>query len=239
MDNLTAPAVLYVDDDLLVIDKPAGMVSTRGGYSTGSTSVQSALESKYGRLWLVHRLDKETSGVMILARNAPAHRNLNLAFDRREPRKQYLGLILDVPSWREFHADQPLKVDADRAHRTRTSSVGKPALTDFRVIDSNKDISLIEAILHTGLTHQIRAHLAGMGYPILMDTLYANREQLARMTDFLTDISAISILHRCALHAFEVRFAHPHNGKEMILRAPIPTDILEVIKAGNLNYPNG
>jgi len=239
MDNLMVPAVLYLDDGLLVIDKPAGMVSTRGGYSPGITSVQSVLEPEYGRLWLVHRLDKETSGVMILARNALAHRTLNLAFDRREPRKQYLGLILGVPPWRELHADQPLKVDADRAHRTRISSEGKSALTDFHVIDSNQEICLIGATLHTGLTHQIRAHLAGMGYPILMDSLYATREQSARMTDFLKGISVVNILHRCALHAFEINFSHPLNGKEMSIKAPIPMDIMGVIKAGNLKYPNG
>lgn len=234
MDKLTIPTVLYLDDELLVINKPAGLVSTRGGYSAGSPSVQSTLEPEFGRLWLVHRLDKETSGVMILARNTQAHRILNLAFDHREPHKQYLGLMLGVPSWRELHADQPLKVDADRSHRTRISPAGKPASTDFQVIDSAQEMTLFKATLHTGITHQIRAHLAGLGFPILMDNLYATREQSARMIEILSHLGIKDPLIRNALHAFDVSFSHPITGKEMAIRAPIPTDILEVIQAAKL-----
>jgi RluA family pseudouridine synthase len=222
--------VLYLDDDILVVNKPAGLVSNPGGFGRNETTVQSVLEPKYGRLWLVHRLDRDTTGTMVLARNESAHRQLNMAFDRRDPRKIYLALVLGRPGWTEFHCDQPLEVNADRAHRTRFSSNGKPSSTDFRLLGSNDSISLVEASPHTGLTHQIRSHLAGLGHPILMDTLYSTKVQISEVEELLMQIHANYPLRRSALHARVLQLDHPRTGESLRFDAPIPLDMQEIIQ---------
>ncbi len=223
--------ILFIDDDLLVIDKPSGVSSTRGGYNQGIPSLQGELEPMYGRLWLVHRLDRDTSGVMLLARNAKSHRTLNLEFDHKEIKKTYLALILGIPEWNEYTCDLPLRVNADRAHRTRIDDAGKTAETFFEVIQPFNDACLIQAKPRTGLTHQIRAHLSGLGYPILMDDLYmpTNKSMLSQSLTQRTRID--TLLSRTALHASQLEFTHPSIKKPILLQAPLPMDMTQTIDA--------
>ncbi len=222
--------ILFQDDHILVVDKPAGLLSTGGGYTEGLPYLQELLEPIFGRLWLVHRLDRDTSGVMILARTAEAHRMLNIAFDHREIQKTYLAIGLGIPDWTTYDCDLPLKVDGDRAHRTRIAESGKPAMTSFQVLQSFFNTSLIQARPHTGLTHQIRAHLSGLNHPILMDDLYTNSEMRSRYQAVLADPSINASISRIALHALHVEFNHPISQTPISVQAPLPTDMSETIK---------
>lgn len=196
--------VLFVDESLVVVNKPAGLLSVPDGYDPTLPHLRSVLEPTFGRLWMVHRLDKETSGLMVLARNADAHRELNRQFREHEPVKHYLAQVAPQPSWNEINVEIPLRVNADRAHRTRVDiEKGKPARTDFLVLRREETWAEIDCILHTGVTHQIRAHLYHLGLGILGDPLYQPPQFKA---------AAKPEVDRMMLHACQLSVKHPKTG---------------------------
>lgn len=192
--------ILYSDEAVLVIDKPAGLHTLPDGYDPALPHVRSLLEPEYGRLWIVHRLDRETSGVLVLARTAEAHRSLNTQFEQHQVRKVYHALVEGCPAWQETTANLPLRVNVGHRHRTAVDPRrGKPAVTHLRVIENFADTTLVEALPKTGRTHQIRAHLSALGHPIVGDELYGAR-------------SSPSGLH---LHALSLEFTHPITGERL------------------------
>ena len=215
--------IIFEDEFLLVINKPAGLRSIEDGYDPSIPHIRSLLEPNFGKLWMVHRLDKETSGVMLIARSASAHKILNDQFSHREIQKQYLALIYGVfPE--TLSISYPLKVNGDRHHRTVVDAVvGKLASTDFARFEiTSTQISTITAMPHSGYTHQIRAHLLAAGYPILCDPLYYSLES--------RKYSLTLPLKRTALHASQLIFQHPNSGEILTFTAEISEDLLETIK---------
>ncbi|HEY3288620.1 MAG TPA: RluA family pseudouridine synthase, partial [Anaerolineae bacterium] len=163
--------VLYEDDDILVVSKPAGLVSVPDGYDTESEHLGMVLEPIYGKLWMVHRLDKDTSGVIVLARTEQAHRALSGQFEERDVAKVYHAIVNGNPVWTERTISAPLRPDADRFHRTVIDiNDGKPATTAFKVLErfgsGSFRYALIEAKPESGRTHQIRVHLMALGSPV-------------------------------------------------------------------------
>ncbi len=205
--------VLFADDDLIIINKPAGLPTLPDGYKKDAPYVGSLLKPVYGRIYFVHRLDKETSGALALARNPETHRALNTQFEQRQTNKVYHALVLGSPEWDEKRIDVPLLPDADRRHRTWLSDLGKPAVTNAKVLERYQGYCLVEAQPETGRTHQIRVHLAYWGLPILGDELYGDEEAVRP-----------EIIERIALHAFELKLEHPRTGEEMTFQAPYPED---------------
>ncbi len=215
--NTLYPAILWEDADIVVIDKPAGLLSLADGYDRQAPHLTSLLAPTYGRLWIVHRLDRETSGVMILARSAEAHHRLNDQFAGRQVRKQYHALVSGRPEWAETEITLPLRKNGDRKHRTVIDPrYGKPASTSCKVIETYGDACLVEAQPHTGYTHQIRAHLTALHLPLLGDTLYGG--------------PLTPLIGRVALHACQIEFAHPTTGEVMHFSAPYPPDFLSAVR---------
>lgn len=212
--------ILYADADLLVVNKPAGLLSIPDGYQPELPHLAQALAPIMGKLWIVHRLDRETSGVMLLARSAHAHRVLNQSFRERSLRKLYHCLAAPSPEWQTNDLDLPLRVNADRAHRTRVDlERGKPARTRVKVSQRGESFSLLECELFSGYTHQIRAHLYYAGLGILGDALYCPKG---------LDTADVRLqAPRLMLHAYEIGFAHPITGNELIFQAPYPLDFKE------------
>jgi 23S rRNA-/tRNA-specific pseudouridylate synthase len=165
-------------------------------------------------MWIVHRLDKESSGVMVLARNEEAHRFLNESFRKRRIKKKYHGLVAPVPDWREKSLTHPLQIDADRQHRTRADrKSGKGAHSEFKVLKIFPFGVLMEIEIHTGITHQIRAHLRSEDLILIGETLYnAGLPPLALTAP------------RMMLHARTLAFTHPVTGKWQRFSAPYPED---------------
>lgn len=223
-DFKSSEMVLYIDEDLLIINKPSGLLSIQDGYDRNLPHLLTILEPEFGKLWVIHRLDKETSGVVILGRNAETHRYFNQLFQSREIIKIYHCLIIGSPSWNNYQANYPLLVNADRLHRTLVNPLkGKPALTSLSVLERLDELTLLECQLFTGYTHQIRAHLFYLGYPILGDSLYCpSKDRKKASTNYG--------LNRIALHAFLISFAHPTMNKELTVTAPYPTDLDLLIK---------
>jgi RluA family pseudouridine synthase len=166
---------------------------------------------------MVHRLDKETSGVMVLARNPDAHRDLNQAFRDRQVSKKYHALVAPKPEWREKNVDLPLRTDADRQHRTRVDHIrGKPVVSKLAVKKLFQDSALLEIEILTGVTHQIRAHLRAFDLAILGDDLYSAGLGPQPATT-----------PRMMLHAREISFTHPATGARHHFTAPYPDDFRE------------
>lgn len=239
-----AAMLLWVDDALLVVNKPAGLPTLPDGYNPKAPYLKSVL-AEFEPLWMVHRLDRDTSGVIVLARTAEAHRHLNTQFEQRNVTKTYHALVNGLPTWDEKTVKLPLRPDGDRKHRTVIDPrKGKPAHTDFRVLERFKGLALVEAVPHTGRTHQIRAHLAAQGHPIVADVLYgggpglllsqlkpgyqggrSDKHQLPAR-----QLQERPILNRLALHAWSLELQHPSSGEPRRFEAAYPQDMTAVFR---------
>ena len=214
--------VLYEDTDILIINKPAGLPVLPDGWEKDAPYLVQLLNQEYGRLWIVHRLDKITSGVMVFARTAEAHRSLNIQFEQHGAGKVYHAIVNGQPGWDEHTCRHPLRVDVGHSHRTVVDNRnGKPSETAFRVLERFPGFTLLEAVPGTGRTHQIRVHAYAIEIPLLGDSLYS-----APATDLIA---------RPALHALSLTFTHPATGGGVAFTASYPEDFqsaLEKIRAG-------
>ncbi|PKO18365.1 MAG: RluA family pseudouridine synthase [Chloroflexi bacterium HGW-Chloroflexi-10] len=213
--------IIYIDQDILIVNKPSGLRTIQDGYLPSIPNLKSILEINFGKIWIVHRLDKETSGVLIVARNKEAHKKLNTQFENRTIQKTYVARTHNIPSWSTYQLIINLKINGDRRHRTIIGEKGKISQTNFKVMDSNSitNFSLIYAAPHTGYTHQIRAHLAFLGFPIYGDILY-------QIPDDITAKTLNQNASRLFLHAVKIIFQHPVLNKEMIFSSPLPDEFL-------------
>ena len=217
--------VIFEDDDLLVLNKPAGIVMHPGAGHQAHTLVNALLAhcqnlSGIGgkeRPGIVHRLDKETSGALVVAKNDATHRDLSSQFAARTMTKIYLALVAGILRKTSGVIDKAIA--RHPVHRQRMSIArrqGRSAKTEYRVLRSGDEISLVECILHSGRTHQIRVHLHHLGHPVLGDKLYGGK----RAGDF----------SRQMLHAWKLAFRHPRSGDEMSFEAPVPRDFAEAMR---------
>ena len=208
--------IIHQDKQIIVVDKPAGLSVLTEGWDENAPFLRKMLEKKFGKIWVVHRLDKVTSGVMVFARTAEAHRHLNTQFERHEIEKIYHAIIEECPEWNEYTARHSLHANVGRKHRTVVDKHrGKPSETAFRVLKRWQFQSMIEARPKTGRTHQIRVHLSALGFPLVADTLYGAEE-----TDLIS---------RPALHAESLSFIHPSSNQKMTFSAPHPKDFEKLI----------
>jgi RluA family pseudouridine synthase len=228
-------SILWSDEDLLVVDKPARLLVIPDGYDPDKPHLAAILAAEHGRLWIVHRLDRDTSGVIVLARNPGAHRALNDQFSTNQVEKTYHALVLGDPAWDQTTANLPLRPNGDRRHRTVIDSIkGKPAVTHLKVLERFDGYALVEARPQTGRTHQIRAHLSNMDLPILADSLYGDGTPL-----FLSALKPgyrssgegeRPLIDRLALHAWYLTFQHPCTQERLHVQAPYPKDFSLALK---------
>ena len=212
--------IIYIDNSIIAINKPSGLRTIPDGYDNNIENLQSLLKIEFPESMTVHRLDKETSGVIIFARNKEAHRNLNLQFEKRLIQKKYWAITHNIPDWVNFTATFPLLVNGDRQHRTIINQSGKLAETLFlrHKFDQHKCLSLLEAIPHTGYTHQIRTHLSFLGFSILGDHLYTKDLSSAQLELNFS-------VHRMMLHAASIEFIHPDTNQKILINTDVPFSI--------------
>jgi 23S rRNA pseudouridine1911/1915/1917 synthase len=235
--------LVYEDDDLAIIDKPAGMMVHAGAGATEDqrnrgTLVNALLHhfaslSAVGgemRPGIVHRLDKETSGLIVVAKNDEAHRKLAAQFARREVKKTYIAL---VHGWvKKDQGTISASISRDRVRRTRMTTRatgGRDAVSHYSVLQRLDSafgkFTLVEVKIDTGRTHQIRVHMASLGYPVVGDALYGAPREMRARRGRATDEGAAISLARNFLHAAQLELAHPRTGKRIALESPLPTEL--------------
>ncbi|MCS7282448.1 MAG: RluA family pseudouridine synthase [Anaerolineae bacterium] len=216
--------IVYEDDYLLVVNKPAGMVVHPAAGVFQGTLVNALLAhcpqvadvGGVERAGIVHRLDKETSGLIVVAKDPQTHAALQRLFKRRLVRKTYVALVDGQVQPREGIIEVPIGRDPKVRLRMTVSRTGRPAVTQYRVVEVFPQHTLLEVRPHTGRTHQIRVHLAWLGYPVVGDRVYGRRRPSIP-------------LDRHFLHARDLAFVHPVTGQKLALTAPLPPELIAVL----------
>ena len=237
--------IVYEDAELLVVDKPAGLVVHPGAGNFHGTLVNAvawhlkdlpSYDPNDSEVGLVHRIDKDTSGLLLVAKTPDAKRKLGVQFFNKTTRRSYNALV-----WGHFAEDEGRiegNIGRDPRDRLRmkvfdpVSGIGKPAVTHYRVLERFGYVTLIECVLETGRTHQIRAHLRHIGHPLFADERYGGTEILRgnRSSTYKSFIqNCFKLCNRQALHARTLGFRHPTTGREMDFCAPLPRDMEQLI----------
>ena len=225
-----ALAVLYEDEDVLVVDKPAGLVVHPAPGHAGGTLVNALLHHSArlsgaggaDRPGIVHRLDKDTSGVLVVAKNDAAHAALAAQFKLHSVLREYLALVRGLPRTASGTIDAAIgRHPSDRKRMSTRARVARAAVTHWRVERRLRDAALLRVRLETGRTHQVRVHLASIGHPVLGDRVYGGRRAAA----------APLAPARQALHAAVLGFRHPSSGVELRFESPLPADLAAALEA--------
>ncbi len=205
---ILAPELIYCDDSLLVVNKPAGLLAVPGRGADKQDCLSARIQKEFPDALVVHRLDMATSGLMVFARGAEMQRRLSQMFREREVEKRYVAVVSGKVELLAGEVNLPIVADwPNRPLRKIDAELGKPSLTRYRLLahDADTDTSRVELEPITGRTHQLRIHMAAIGHPILGDALYGGRAA-----------------ERLLLHASMLSFAHPLSGKPLTLVSAAP-----------------
>ena len=220
--------IVYEDESLIVVDKPAGLIAHPGAGHRDNTLMNALLHfdpalDTLPRAGIIHRLDKDTSGLLVIARNLESYNALVKAMQARDIKREYQaiaqGILIAGGS-----IDEPIGRHPRQRTQMAVVNAGKPAITHYRVIEKFRGHSHIRVQLETGRTHQIRVHFSHIGYPIIGDKTYLKRFKLPRNMNEATK-EAVKNFPRQALHATKLELLHPKNGKLLTLNSPLPNDI--------------
>ncbi len=204
------PPVLHADDHLVVFDKPSGLLSVPGIGPEKADCLVSRANTVFPGIRIVHRLDRDTSGIIVLARDAQTHRHLSIQFQERQTHKVYEALVLGSPVENEGLIDAAIRKDLDNPPRQCIDPLqGRPSQTHWQVMDRHKDSARVELRPRTGRSHQLRLHLLHIGHPILGDDLYAPPEGLAKAD-------------RLCLHATSLTFTQPAHQETVTCTSAAP-----------------
>jgi len=231
--------IIYEDEDLVVVNKPAGLLVIPDRFNSELPSLNKILEQKMQQqIWVVHRLDRDTSGVICFAKNEQSHKYLSNLFQEHEVVKLYAGIVHGRVVPEQGRIEAPIAEHPVTKGKMVTAKKGKPSVTDYRVTEQWALYSLLQFQIQTGRTHQIRVHMQSMGHPLLCDELYGDGKPF-----FVSSIkkkykladkyeSERPLLSRLALHAYRLQF-HKADGKEIVAEATLPKDILACVKQLN------
>lgn len=233
--NKEGGGILFEDDYLLAINKPANLLAVPDRFVREKLNLYDLLKETFGSIYIVHRIDKETSGVILFAKTPETHAFLNNAFEQRQVEKIYYAIISGNPKNSTGKIDLPISVDNYDLKKMKIDIViGKESVTEYKTIEQFDGYALIEAKPLSGRTHQIRIHLSAIGLPILADPLYGigNRFYLSEIKhNYRKRGEEKPLLERTALHAYSTKFIHPIMQKKIIVEAKIPKDFDAVLKA--------
>jgi 23S rRNA pseudouridine1911/1915/1917 synthase len=225
--------IVLENEDFIAINKPAGLLSIPDR-TQSEPSLKDLLKKEYGDIFTVHRLDRETSGIIVFAKHEGAHKQLSQLFEGRDVAKYYYGLVNGMPVPPEDSIDAPIMEHFAKNGKMITHANGKPSLTDYEVQESFQLYSWVKFRIHTGRTHQIRVHMQSIGHPIVCDELYGNPEpvyisKLKRNYNLSkNELEEQPILKRLALHSALLEFTF--NEHSYSLEAPLPKDLRAVLQ---------
>jgi 23S rRNA pseudouridine1911/1915/1917 synthase len=230
----TGTEIIHDDDELLVLNKPANLLVLPDRFRHDIKNLYTILTEELGKVFVVHRIDKETSGVILFAKTAEVHAALNEQFEHRMVEKVYMGIVAGVPQSDAGRIDAPIAENGRDAGVMKVSQrTGKEAVTEYRVLEQFNGYAMVELRPRTGRTHQIRVHLQFIGTPLLSDRTYGDGRPF-----FLSHIKPgyrsvgeeKPLLDRTALHAFAISFDHPRTGERTNLMAELPKDMNSVLR---------
>ncbi len=230
--------IIFEDDALVVVSKPAGMLSIPDRYKHDLPNLKDYFKQMFGNIFVVHRLDRDTSGVMVFAKNADAHRNLSMQFEDMLVKKVYYCVVSGVVGKDEMEIDIPLMSDPSTPGKSIPSVRGKDSYTVIKVLKRYRNATLIKCLLVTGRHHQIRAHCSAIGHPLLIDPIYGNAEEfrlssIKRRMKLKKDTEERPIISRITMHAKELAFRHPLTNEEVGFTADEPKDFAALIQVLN------
>ena len=223
--------IVYEDQDILVINKQKGLVVHPGNGNEDGTLVNAIMAyckkdlSGIGgviRPGIVHRIDKDTSGILIIAKNDKAHLNISEQIKNHQVKKTYIALVRGIVKENEATINMPIGRSTKDRTKMAVDRNGKEAITHFSVIKRYEDMTLLKVRIETGRTHQIRVHLSHIGYPIIGDNVYSNGKNKFNVVGQM-------------LHSYEIEFTHPTTGKKMVLKAELPEYFKNIIGDVNLD----
>ncbi|WP_417493743.1 RluA family pseudouridine synthase [Maricaulis sp.] len=202
--------IVHADDHILVLDKSAGLLTVAGNTPELADCLEARVRAQFPTATMIHRLDMDTSGLIVLALNARAHAHIGKQFEKRLTRKAYIAIVQGQMAQATGRIDQPMKSDWPNRPKQHVDPVdGRTAITDWQVLETAADHSRLRLTPLTGRTHQLRVHLAWLGHPILGDNLYAPEDALAASD-------------RLCLHAETLEFRHPDGGAPVRFESPAP-----------------
>ena len=202
--------VLFSDDHILVLDKPSGLLTVPGNRPERADCLEKRARVTFPTARIIHRLDMDTSGVIVLGLTLEAQARVSRQFERRETRKSYIALVWGQVSGTEGRVDQPLMTDWPNRPKQHIDPVhGRQAITDWTVLEAGARSTRVRLTPLTGRSHQLRVHMAYLGHPILGDNLYAPE-------------AALAASDRLCLHAHSLEFAHPVTHEQMCFESPVP-----------------
>ncbi len=228
--NKRAFEIIHKDEDILVISKAAGVLSIPDRYISDAPNLAEILNGYFGEVFVCHRLDKDTSGIMVFARNADAHKHMNEQFQNHTLIKIYHAFVAGSVIKDEIDIDIPLMPNPAARGTTIPSSRGKESLTRIKVIECFRHATMIECNLVTGRHHQIRAHVAAIGHPLLVDNVYGESPEfmlssIKKRYNLKKETEERPIIGRLTLHSYSIKFAHPKSNGIMEFIAGFPKDM--------------
>lgn len=230
--------IVFENPDYIAFNKPPGLLSVPDRFNLLLPNLYNEVQKKYGKLWMVHRLDRETSGVICFAKNEEAHRHLSQLFQHRGVAKYYQAIVHGRPLQDAASIKNPIGESVSQKGRMSVQKRGKPAHTDYQVEDSWKSYSLLKIRIYTGRTHQIRVHCAFIGHPVVCDPFYGSEEALM-LSSFKRRYQLSEkhdeekpLLNRLALHSVQLNFLDD-NEEEICIEAPLPKDLKAVVNQLN------
>lgn len=228
------PDIIFQNDHFIALNKPAGLLSIPDRFGK-DPSLKSILQDQFGKIFTVHRLDKETSGLIVFAKDETTHKILSQKFEGRDVEKYYLGLVQGTMMNKKGTIDVPIMEHPGKTTLMMTHKKGKPSVTDFEVLEEFGNFSLVQFQIHTGRTHQIRVHMKHLGNTIVCDNLYGDGQPVLlsaikrKYNLSKNELEERPILNRLALHSFQLKFKDADaNFHE--LEAPLAKDMKALVQ---------
>lgn len=227
--------IIHEDEAIVVLEKAPGVLTIPDRFKPDLFNLYQSLEQKYGKIFTVHRLDRETSGLLIFAKTEDAHRQLSKQFEERSVQKIYKVLVEGVVHQKTGKIDKPIGRHPSRSGKMMITAKGKPSLTLYAVVEQFKQYALLDADIKTGRTHQIRVHFQSIGHPLAVDATYGRQPAF-----FLSKVKKKynlgkmeeerPLMSRTSLHAAQLTIQHPVSNEEMTFISTLPKDFSAVLK---------